>query len=572
VRAVGYTRVSTDKQAASGLSLDAQEARIRAYAQAKGWEFIELFAEKGVSGRKDSRPELDALLSRLDEFDAVIVPKIDRFGRGGLEQAIMLKRRLDEANVKLIFLEPEIDFDTLAGRIVFAIMVEIARAESINTGERIAAAAEQRAIRGRFTGRIPPYGYVKGEDGLEPDAVEREIVVRIFHALADGTSSFAVARALNADGVPTRRGGPWRPAAVWRIGHNPVYVGKVRLNDVVYDGQHEAIVPMDLWDRVQALRGDKRGRRPAGTHLFTKGLLRCAHCGSGMVPRSDSDTYRCSGRHEHGPDFCPQIPIPRESVDQSALRYFEHVGLNVEETKERLSAQFSARLTEATALRDDEDRTVKQAGERLNRIRNDYLDGVIDAAEWRTLSEQIRAERDAAERRLTILSERIEKLHEADPASAAAEAFERRIAELRAAVAGQIAGAAGLDEVRAKLRTLFDKFDIGRTDLPPDEDMPLEMRLEREEALAEARASEWAIDPSWVMWPWSKPEMFEGLEDEWPPVLTMSTSARERGHCWFPIAVGASRSASGLPPARRSPASPARRGRPGSRRTPPRAA
>src|SRR5687767_11661490 len=80
-RAAGYIRVSTERQATEGLSLPEQERRIRAYADAQGWELVEVYTDAGISGKRDERPALRRLLGELDGIDRLIIPKLDRLGR-----------------------------------------------------------------------------------------------------------------------------------------------------------------------------------------------------------------------------------------------------------------------------------------------------------------------------------------------------------------------------------------------------------------------------------------------------------------------------------------------------------
>jgi site-specific DNA recombinase len=81
--AVGYARVSTDEQAREGVSLEAQQSRIRAYAEAKGLALSDILADEGYSGKNLKRPALQELLARCErgEVGAVIVLKLDRLTR-----------------------------------------------------------------------------------------------------------------------------------------------------------------------------------------------------------------------------------------------------------------------------------------------------------------------------------------------------------------------------------------------------------------------------------------------------------------------------------------------------------
>src|SRR6185295_17181680 len=85
LKAIGYVRVSTDDQAREGVSLDVQEARIRAYCEAKGWQLVAVVREEGKSAKDLKRPGLQEILRALPKrqrcFDVVVVVKLDRLTR-----------------------------------------------------------------------------------------------------------------------------------------------------------------------------------------------------------------------------------------------------------------------------------------------------------------------------------------------------------------------------------------------------------------------------------------------------------------------------------------------------------
>ncbi len=83
LRAVGYLRVSTDEQASEGVSLDNQEAKIRAYAESQGWNLQEIYRELGYSGKIIDRPQLKRMIADIEAgtVDVVLVYKVDRLTR-----------------------------------------------------------------------------------------------------------------------------------------------------------------------------------------------------------------------------------------------------------------------------------------------------------------------------------------------------------------------------------------------------------------------------------------------------------------------------------------------------------
>ena len=106
--------------------------------------------------------------------------------------------------------------------------------------------------------------------------------------------------------------------------------GVVEIHGEEHPGTHSALVSEEVWYRLEKDRASKartrsggKGRPVKGAHLMTNGLLRCAHCQSAMLPRSDHGTYICDGRGKNGPESCPQTPVPRAAVDDAVFRQFE---------------------------------------------------------------------------------------------------------------------------------------------------------------------------------------------------------------------------------------------------------
>lgn len=530
MKAAGYVRVSTGQQAEQGLSLDEQQRRVRAFAEAHGWELADLFVEGGVSGRRDERPELNRLLERVSEFDAIIVPKLDRLGRRA-RRLLELYDELERHGVRLVSVADNIDTATPAGRLLRTVLAAVAEFESDLIGERTAAVQEARARAGKHHGGPVPYGYRLAEGGgLEPEPAEAEVVRRIFREAAEGRSQRAIAHGLTRDGLTRRRGVRWSQARVRDTLRNPVYAGRVRLHGKVYPGLHEALVEPELFDRLEAARaGAKaaghagRGRPPKGRHLFTKGLLRCAHCGYAMAPRTATDgseSYVCLGRVQNGAEFCPMRQVPRAALDTAALHYFGHLALDVKRAQADLEAQLRARRTEARVLLEDAEHDLATWTTRKENAQLDYMDGKLTVKEWRELAARVNEELEKAERRVRLLRDRLHELERGDVAEEARQEALRRVSELRSAVAGEIASAEGLEAVRTQLWRLFERFDIGRTDLPPDPDMPREMVEARERALEEAKCEQVTVgDGTWVVLPWPRPEVIDPLETEWAPAL-----------------------------------------------------
>jgi site-specific DNA recombinase len=204
-QAAGYIRVSTERQATEGLSLGEQERRIRAYADAHGWNLVELYSDAGISGRRDDRPALQRMLGALDRFEVLIIPKLDRLGRSN-RHLLGVFDQLQDPGVQLVSLSESIDTSTPMGKLMRSLLSALAEFEADNISERVKAVTEHRAREGGHHGGPRPYGYRFEGGSLVVDDAEAVVVRRIFRDFSCGVSRREIARHLNEDGVPTARG------------------------------------------------------------------------------------------------------------------------------------------------------------------------------------------------------------------------------------------------------------------------------------------------------------------------------------------------------------------------------
>jgi site-specific DNA recombinase len=218
-RAAAYVRVSTGRQADEGLSLDAQVEVCRAYVAAQGWELVDVYVERGVSGRKVERPELDRLLGALDGLDRVVIPRLDRLGRSAAD-LFAIFGAFEQAGVGLASIADGFDTATPAGRLLRTVLSAVAELESDNISERVKAVSVNRVREGKPHGR-PPLGYEDRDGRRVVVPAEAEVVRRIFAAFDSGTPQLRIAQALDRDAMPTKRGGRWTQSHVQKVLSNP---------------------------------------------------------------------------------------------------------------------------------------------------------------------------------------------------------------------------------------------------------------------------------------------------------------------------------------------------------------
>ena len=167
MRAIGYVRVSTAEQAAEGVSLAAQRARIAAWARANDAELVDVFTDAGLSGgRADNRPGLQAALDRACSGQAaLVVYSLSRLARS-TRDAITISERLDTAGADLVSLSEKIDTTTAAGKMVFRMLAVLAEFERDQISERTTAAMQHKKARREYTGGEAPYGWRVAADGV----------------------------------------------------------------------------------------------------------------------------------------------------------------------------------------------------------------------------------------------------------------------------------------------------------------------------------------------------------------------------------------------------------------------
>ncbi len=205
LKAITYGRVSTGRQAESGLSLGDQEDTLAAVVAQRGWVHMAHLTDPGLSGRKmTNRKGLQEALARLDAKEAyvLVAAKIDRVSRSTTDFA----RLLDQAEKKvwkLVVLDADVDTTTAAGRLLVDVVSAAASFESRRIGERQRAVHAVRRSQGKRAGPAP--------------ILSEEVLRRISHDHAVGKSLNAIALELNEEGLPTARGGRWYASTIKHV-------------------------------------------------------------------------------------------------------------------------------------------------------------------------------------------------------------------------------------------------------------------------------------------------------------------------------------------------------------------
>jgi len=219
MKAVGYVRVSTEKQADRGVSLEAQAEKIRAMAVVHNAELLDIIVDGGESAKSLQRPGMERLLALVDgkRIQAVIVAKLDRLTRS-VKDLCELLERFERRGVALVSVAESLDTSSAAGRLVLNIMTAVSQWEREAIGERTRDAMRHKLSLGERAGNIA-YGYRLAGDGrhLEPDPAEQTALEEIRRLRCEGATMRGIAKALNARSFRTRRDTAWRLESVARV-------------------------------------------------------------------------------------------------------------------------------------------------------------------------------------------------------------------------------------------------------------------------------------------------------------------------------------------------------------------
>jgi DNA invertase Pin-like site-specific DNA recombinase len=227
MKAIAYLRVSTDEQSENGVSLAAQEAKVRAYCELYNIELVDVVSDPGESGKSLERPGIKAALKRLEngEADGLVVAKLDRLSRSVGDWDFLIAEYFGERARPACLLwsvGEQIDTRTAPGRLVLNVLMSVAQWERETIGERTRAALQYKKGRGERVGTIA-YGFELDADGVHLVAcpAEQAVLAAIRDLRAAGRTLTSIATELNDRGIKRRGNGRWDHGFLSRLLSRP---------------------------------------------------------------------------------------------------------------------------------------------------------------------------------------------------------------------------------------------------------------------------------------------------------------------------------------------------------------
>jgi DNA invertase Pin-like site-specific DNA recombinase len=278
-----YTRKSTDE----GLdkeynTLDAQRDACDAYIASQrheGWlPLADRYDDGGFSGGTLERPALRRLLADIEagRVDVVVVYKIDRLSRALMDFAKLVEV-FDRHGVTFVSVTQSFNTTTSMGRLTLNILLSFAQFEREVIGERIRDKFAASRARGMWMGGKVPLGYDVRDRKLVVNDGEAATVRMIFERFVEIGSATKLAATLRQEGVTTKTGAAIDKGYLYRLLNNRTYLGEAPHKGIIHQGEHQPIVPKDLWDRVHALLQEspraRANQNRAQTPALLKGLI-----------------------------------------------------------------------------------------------------------------------------------------------------------------------------------------------------------------------------------------------------------------------------------------------------------
>lgn len=332
-----YTRKSTEEGLDKEFnSLEAQFDACAAYIHsqaANGWELIDShYDDPGYSGGNMNRPALQVLLRAVREgkIDVVVVYKMDRISRS-LADFMELTKLFEQHKVSVVSVTQKFDTSTSMGRMMLNMLMTFAQFEREMTSDRIRDKMAATRKKGMWTGGVVPYGYKSIDRKLVVDPSRKDEVLFAFEHYAQNHSFLQTTRDLLERFGTRGDGSKWTVMNVRCLLKQAIPAGKIRDNKTgeLFEGVHEAIVPFDLWQKVQQIIEERRNG--VQTHRCSssaplKGVIRCGYCDCSMVPSFGSNGqkryyyYRCEKTHKHLTEECQLKTISADIIEDEVFK------------------------------------------------------------------------------------------------------------------------------------------------------------------------------------------------------------------------------------------------------------
>lgn len=294
MKAVIYARYSSDNQREE--SIEGQIRECTAFAEKNGMTVLKHYIDRAYSAKTDDRPQFQQMIKDSDKhlFDVILVWNLDRFARNRYDSA-RYKNQLKKNGVKVVS-ATELISEGSEGVLLESILEGMAEYYSADLSEKVSRGLTENALKCKHNGGPAPTGYIIDADHfLQIDPIKAPFVLEAFQRYAEGATMTDIRDWLNEKGVTNSVGKPMNYNTVQLMLRNRRYIGEYSFRDIVIPDGIPAIVPQELFDRVQD-KMEKNKKAPArhkaeNDYLLTTKLY-CGYCGAYLCGESGTSHTR----------------------------------------------------------------------------------------------------------------------------------------------------------------------------------------------------------------------------------------------------------------------------------------
>lgn len=378
MKAVIYARYSSASQREE--SIEGQVKECTAYAERNGYMVIGTYADRAVSGTTDNRPEFQRMIkdSKRKQFDLVIVWKLDRFARNRYVSA-KYKSQLKQNGVRVVSANETIS-EGADGILLESMLEGMAEWYSADLKDKVIRGLNLNADKCLWNGGTLPIGYVVDEEQhLQPNPMTAPYVLEVFKQYDGGSTLTQILNYLNSKGITNTKGRPITYGTIQHMLSNRRYIGEYAFRETVVPDGIPAIVPLDLFERVQE-KLEKNRKAPARAkaeeaYLLTTKLF-CGHCGTAM--NGESGKSRNGAVHRYYK--CHAVKKKLNDCKKKSIRKEEIEDLVVKETMAMLmdDAMIEAIVSMLMRLQDEENTDLPMYEKQLRQTET-AIDNIVTA-------------------------------------------------------------------------------------------------------------------------------------------------------------------------------------------------
>ena len=398
-----YPRVSTDDQVREGFSLDEQEKEMKKLCMYKNYQIYKVYREEGVSAKNMNRPKFQEMIQDLKDgkINRIIVYKLDRLTRS-IQDLEVICKFIEKYHCSLDSVSEEINTDTATGVFFIRMTTILAQLEIERTSERTKFGLKGAAKNGHFCGKAP-IGYRKINKELVIDDLESEVVKEIFDDYVNGLSVCTITKKLNNKNALNRN---WRTTTIDRMLSNYIYCGDYlygkrakNMKPIHLENICPAIIDKETFKMVQTQKErNLKNYTRKHTYVYMQKIV-CSKCnkimgGSSTTSRNKPTQiyYKCN---------CCNTRINEKKIEKPLMLFLN----DMLDYYLLIDNNFKSFFNEDLNIEIDKyNKMLDKCNKKLKKIKEAYLDDLIDKDEFITEEKAIKSQINDLEFKLNHLN------------------------------------------------------------------------------------------------------------------------------------------------------------------------